>query len=92
MNRTECFLWHREKDSNPHRRSQSPACYLYTIPVYTSKEYYNRFMWIVKVFLSYCSAPDLSGIAQRFNSRQTSAARRTSDCETGFALQYRAGR
>ena len=29
----ELFFWHREKDSNPHRRSQSPACYLYTIPV-----------------------------------------------------------
>ena len=23
------FIWQREKDSNPHIRSQSPLCYLY---------------------------------------------------------------
>ena len=28
-----CFSWQREKDSNPHIRSQSPLCYLYTIPL-----------------------------------------------------------
>ena len=29
-----CVLtWQREKDSNPHIRSQSPLCYLYTIPL-----------------------------------------------------------
>ena len=27
------FIWQREKDSNPHIRSQSPLCYLYTIPL-----------------------------------------------------------
>ena len=27
------FTWQREKDSNPHIRSQSPLCYLYTIPL-----------------------------------------------------------
>ena len=27
------FVWQREKDSNPHIRSQSPLCYLYTIPL-----------------------------------------------------------
>ena len=27
------FSWQREKDSNPHIRSQSPLCYLYTIPL-----------------------------------------------------------
>ena len=26
-------LWQREKDSNPHIRSQSPLCCLYTIPL-----------------------------------------------------------
>ena len=26
-------FWQREKDSNPHIRSQSPLCYLYTIPL-----------------------------------------------------------
>ena len=27
------YEWQREKDSNPHIRSQSPLCYLYTIPL-----------------------------------------------------------
>ena len=27
-------IWQREKDSNPHIRSQSPLCYHYTIPLY----------------------------------------------------------
>ncbi len=27
------FIWQREKDSNPHIRSQSPLCYHYTIPL-----------------------------------------------------------
>ena len=27
------LTWQREKDSNPHIRSQSPLCYLYTIPL-----------------------------------------------------------
>ena len=26
-------LWQRRKDSNPHKRSQSPVCYLYTTPL-----------------------------------------------------------
>ena len=29
----EAQKWQREKDSNPHIRSQSPLCYLYTIPL-----------------------------------------------------------
>ena len=31
--KTGVQLWQREKDSNPHIRSQSPLCYLYTIPL-----------------------------------------------------------
>ena len=27
------LLWQRKKDSNPHKRSQSPVCYHYTIPL-----------------------------------------------------------
>ena len=27
------FSWQRKKDSNPHKRSQSPVCYHYTIPL-----------------------------------------------------------
>ena len=36
-------LWQREKDSNPHIRSQSPLCYHYTIPLcsLTNKIYYT---------------------------------------------------
>ena len=26
-------FWQRRKDSNPHKRSQSPVCYLYTTPL-----------------------------------------------------------
>ncbi len=33
LNDSRCFTWQREKDSNPHIRSQSPLCYLYTIPL-----------------------------------------------------------
>ena len=32
------FLWQREKDSNPHIRSQSPLCYLYTIPLCSDEQ------------------------------------------------------
>ena len=27
------FIWQREKDSNPHKQSQSLSCYPYTIPL-----------------------------------------------------------
>ncbi len=27
------FAWQRMKDSNPHKRSQSPVCYHYTNPL-----------------------------------------------------------
>ena len=30
------LLWQRKKDSNPHKRSQSPVCYHYTIPLRTN--------------------------------------------------------
>ena len=30
--------WQREKDSNPHIRSQSPLCYLYTIPLCSEEQ------------------------------------------------------
>ena len=33
---TSC--WQREKDSNPHIRSQSPLCYLYTIPLCSDEQ------------------------------------------------------
>ena len=29
-------IWQRKKDSNPHKRSQSPVCYHYTIPLRTN--------------------------------------------------------
>ena len=30
--------WQREKDSNPHKQSQSLSCYPYTIPLYRLRE------------------------------------------------------
>lgn len=42
-------FWQREKDSNPHIRSQSPLCYLYTIPLYRKRKgYYTQFPANVK--------------------------------------------
>ena len=36
--KTTCFckssFWQREKDSNPHKQSQSLSCYPYTIPLF----------------------------------------------------------
>ena len=40
------LCWQREKDSNPHIRSQSPLCYHYTIPLCSLDEHlllYQRF-------------------------------------------------
>ena len=31
------FLWQREKDSNPHKQSQSLSCYPYTIPLFRTR-------------------------------------------------------
>ena len=31
--RLQGFIWQREKDSNPHKQSQSLSCYPYTIPL-----------------------------------------------------------
>ena len=31
--RFKAFSWQREKDSNPHKQSQSLSCYPYTIPL-----------------------------------------------------------
>ena len=46
LNISSLFLWQREKDSNPHIRSQSPLCYHYTIPLCSLVEHlllYQRF-------------------------------------------------
>lgn len=35
-----CYLWvfwQREKDSNPHKQSQSLSCYPYTIPLFRTR-------------------------------------------------------
>lgn len=46
------FLWQREKDSNPHKQSQSLSCYPYTIPLfgYAHKrmDYYTKAGGFVK--------------------------------------------
>ena len=46
-------LWQREKDSNPHKQSQSLSCYPYTIPLNCTRSrkrrvYYSRCFWNVK--------------------------------------------
>ena len=37
---TPLGLWQRYKDSNLNKRSQSPVCYRYTIPLYAASSYY----------------------------------------------------
>ena len=47
------FLWQREKDSNPHIRSQSPLCYLYTIPLCPEEQkLLYRFYTVCQQFFS----------------------------------------
>ena len=36
------FSWQREKDSNPHKQSQSLSCYPYTIPLCPPDEVVRR--------------------------------------------------
>ena len=43
--------WQREKDSNPHIRSQSPLCYLYTIPL-NAREIITSFARFVNSFFA----------------------------------------
>ena len=62
------LFWQREKDSNPHKQSQSLSCYPYTIPLFlcSSREhecYYSKLCGIVKgflekFFLSFLPPPD----------------------------------
>ena len=62
------LFWQREKDSNPHKQSQSLSCYPYTIPLFlcSSREherYYSKLCGIVKgflekFFLSFLPSPD----------------------------------
>ena len=34
-------VWQREKDSNPHKQSQSLSCYPYTIPLFHSVDFFQ---------------------------------------------------
>ena len=45
------FLWQREKDSNPHKQSQSLLCYPYTIPLCDFQHcYYNKVFLFCQLF------------------------------------------
>ena len=44
-------LWQRRKDSNPHKRSQSPVCYLYTTPLNASVIIYIFFFLSTPFFI-----------------------------------------
>ena len=44
--------WQREKDSNPHIRSQSPLCYLYTIPL-NARAIIHAFRDLSRIILGY---------------------------------------
>ena len=54
---TKQVFWQREKDSNPHKQSQSLSCYPYTIPLFRGplaedSRYYNRWSEKVNPFFS----------------------------------------
>ena len=60
-------LWQREKDSNPHIRSQSPLCYLYTIPLCPDEQkLLYRFHDVCQQFFSedqkFIRTPEYDGI------------------------------
>ena len=60
-------LWQREKDSNPHIRSQSPLCYLYTIPLCSDEQkLLYRFHGVCQQFFSkdqeFICTPEFGGI------------------------------
>ena len=59
--------WQREKDSNPHIRSQSPLCYLYTIPLCPDEQkLLYRFHDVCQQFFSedqkFVRTPEFDGI------------------------------
>ena len=61
-------LWQREKDSNPHIRSQSPLCYLYTIPLNA---------WLLYMLFLICQAfflRCLARLSRGFYEKQASAS------------------
>ena len=62
-----CLFWQREKDSNPHIRSQSPLCYLYTIPLCPDEQkLLYRFHGVCQQLFSkdqkFICAPEFGGI------------------------------
>ena len=46
------YLWQRVKDSNPHKRSQSPVCYHYTNPL-RAKSIILNFSDLSSIFYSF---------------------------------------
>ena len=71
------FIWQREKDSNPHLRSQSPLCYLYTIPLNAKciiqsfcdlSRVWRRFLRFFLISLPYIIIADLRFLEKRYSS------------------------
>ena len=60
-------FWQREKDSNPHKRSQSPVCYHYTIPL-NARVIIHDF-WDLSSLFSYQFAEDISPKYEAASSR-----------------------
>ena len=53
---TPLGLWQRYKDSNLNKRSQSPVCYRYTIPLYAASSYYCPLTNILYPIITVCQA------------------------------------
>ena len=98
-------LWQREKDSNPHIRSQSPLCYLYTIPLCPDEQkLLYRFHGVCQQFFSenqqnqkFIRTPEFDGIYERLDrlwrAARCAAAKKENACgKTGaFGIIWRFG-
>ena len=88
-------LWQREKDSNPHIRSQSPLCYLYTIPLCPDEQkLLYRFRGVCQQFFSedqkFIRTPEFDGVYERlgrlWRAARYAAARK--DLSSGKVVSF----
>ena len=89
LNISSLFLWQREKDSNPHIRSQSPLCYHYTIPLCSLDEHlllYQRFCICQELIANF---PDFFHFGRFYNEiGQSGRHPRGCSVRTDFVQRY----
>ena len=87
--RFQTSQWQREKDSNPHIRSQSPLCYHYTIPLCSLDEHlllYQRFCICQELIANF---PDFFHFGRFYNEiGQSGRHPRGCSVRTDFVQRY----